>query len=96
MFNILVFVAFCVLVGAFSLGFKFARLLRERRKSRALDYLRETGFYPPIYTGYGQQPQPDTQHATQTRNIGATDRVGGVLYICIVLAFLYACVIGLT
>ena len=95
MFNTFLFVGFCALAGAFSLGFKLARLLRERRKSRAFQYLRDAGAYPPIYTGYGQQqqqPQPDTQ----TRNSGATDRVGGVLYICIVLAFLYACVIGLT
>ncbi len=92
-------IGFCALVGAFSLGFKAANMLRERRKSRAFQYLRDAGAYPPIYTGYGpqqQQPQPDTQHATQTRNSGATDRVGGVLYICIVLTFLYACVIGLT
>ena len=94
MFNVFLLVGFFALVGAFSLGFKLARLLRERRKSRALDYLRDTGFYPPIYTGYRQQPQPDTQPQPQTRNSGAI--VDQLLYIGIVLSLLYTVFVGLT
>ena len=91
MFNVFLLVGFFALVGAFSLGFKFARLLRERRKSRALDYLRETGFYPPIYTGYRQQPQPDTQPQPSGGDITSQ-----ILYVCIVLSMAYACWCGLT
>ncbi len=89
-------IGFCAPVGAFALGFKAANMLRERRKSRAFQYLRDAGAYPPIYTGYGQQqqqqqqPQPDTQ----TRNSGAT--VDQILYVCIVLSMAYACWCGLT
>ena len=94
MFNVLLVVGSCVIVGAFSLGFKAANMLRERRKSRAFDYLRQAGAYPPIYTGY-MQPQP--QPKPQTRNSGTTvDHVSGVLYICVWLSIIYACWCGLT
>lgn len=86
-------IGFCVLVGAFSLGFKLSRFLHERRKNRAFEYLRQVGAYPPIYTGYGQpQPQP----TPQTRNGATVDHVSGVLYICVWLSIIYACWCGLT
>ena len=94
MFNILVFVAFFALVGAFAVGFKLSRFLHERRKNRAFEYLRQVGAYPPIYTGYRQQPQPDTQPQPQTRNSGAI--VDQLLYIGIVLSLLYTVFVGLT
>jgi hypothetical protein len=90
MFYILILVASFALVGAFIVGFKLARFSHERRKNRALRYLKETGFYPPVYTGC-HEPTPIPH-----QKVNAANAVDQLLYIGIVVAVLYASWCGLT
>lgn len=86
---LIVFVSVIFFCGGIAVGVKVAKLARERRKADALDYIRQTGIYPPIYSGYAEQPQPQ-----QPTNKGAL--LDQLLYIGIVLSIAYVFWCGLT
>lgn len=93
---LIAFVSITVFCGGIAVGVKVSKFVRERRKANALDYMRQTGLYPQIYTGY-----PDTQPRTHPtpaphQNANAATLIDQFLYIGIVVAVLYAFWCGLT
>jgi hypothetical protein len=91
---IIVFVSIVLFSGGIAVGVKVYKFARNRRKSDALDYIRSTGLYPPIYSGYAEQPQPQPQQPQQpTNNVPIFDQF---LFIGIVCAVAYVFWCGLT
>lgn len=89
---IIVFVSIVLFCGGIAVGVKVSKFARNRRKSDALDYIRSTGLYPPIYSGY-----PDTERRP-TKNSGndGAPLLDQILYMGIIAAALYAVWCGLT
>lgn len=87
---LIIFVSAIVFCGGIAVGVKVSKFARNRRKSDALDYIRSTGLYPPIYSGYAEQPQQPQQ---STNNVPIFDQF---LFIGIVCAVAYAFWCGLT
>lgn len=89
---LIVFVSVIFFGGGIAVGVKFSKLIRERRKADALEYIRQTGIYPPIYSGY---PTAGHQPTKNSGNDGAP-LFDQILYMGIIAAALYAVWCGLT
>lgn len=89
---LIVFLSIVLFSGGIAVGVKVSKFTRNRRKADALDYIRSTGIYPQIYSGFAEQPQPQ-QPTTATTNGTLFDQF---LFIGIILSAMYVCWCGLT